>query len=67
MASKKNEIERTGFCLCGCKTATASLFAPGHDMAVLKRLVVERYGSIAAFVLANGGTARRGRKARGAK
>lgn len=67
MTTKK--IEKTGFCLCGCRTATASHFAPGHDLACLKGLVVDRYGSIAAFVIAMGGVKGRrgGRKARGAK
>lgn len=46
-----------GVCYCGCGASLASptrFFLPGHDKRALDRVIKDRYGDVASFLLAHG-------------
>lgn len=54
--SHQTWIEPTGKCFCGCgaDTRAGAFFVPSHDRRAESRVIRERYGSIAGFVVAHG-------------
>lgn len=49
-------IQSTGACFCGCGAVTnpGRFFVQTHDRVAETAVIRERYGSIAAFVVAHG-------------
>lgn len=54
--SQPNRIKPTGRCFCGCgsEVGEKAFFVPSHDRRAESRVIRERYGNIAGFVVAHG-------------